>query len=143
MLYEERFSVRWIFLLLIPAFVALGVGLYFAYQEGQGLWGVGTGLIITLLLAFEVSNFRLTIDERAVKIRGGLGLIRITVPIDEIKSFYVAHDWKACSGFVHFNLPAKGCVLIRKRNGKTVSFSTNNPEEVARVLVTLGVPRAP
>jgi len=139
LLYEERFSARWVFLLLIPAFVALGVGLYLAYREGQALWGVGTGLIITLLLAVEVSNFRLTVDERAIKIRGGLGLIRITVPIDEIESFYVAYDWKACSGFVHFNLPARGCVLVRKRNGRTVSFSTNNPEEISNVLRSLGL----
>ncbi|QDA32514.1 hypothetical protein FH039_10240 [Thermococcus indicus] len=144
MLYEERFSARWVFLLLLPALIALGIGLYMTYKTEEGIWGIAVAWIITLLITVEVSSFKLQIDENSVRIRGGLGLfVRITVRIEDIEGFIVKHDWKACGGRVHFSLPARGCVLLRKRNGGTVSFSTNNPEEVARVLATLGVPREP
>ncbi|AEH24341.1 hypothetical protein PYCH_06530 [Pyrococcus yayanosii CH1] len=97
---------------------------------------------ITTALLIDASALRIEIDERELRLRGLLGIFRKTIPIDEIESFLVSDSWSACHGMIHFTIPAKGCIQINRRKGWSISFSTNQPEEIAMVLATLGVPRA-
>jgi len=143
MLYEERIFSRGFALLMLTA-VALMAWSTTASYYSEGFWVMFTVSSVLILIFADVLALRVEIDEREVRIRGLLGLlVRKTVRIENIASFSVSEGWMGCSGAIHFNLPAKGCVMLRQKKGWTVSFTTNNPEEVARVLAMLGVPREP
>jgi len=142
MLYEEKISSRWILIfVMLPVAVSLSIGFWATYQAGEGMeipLAVGAFVIP---LTIDISYMRIQIDDREVRIRGALGLIiRKTIKLEDIMSFEVHEGWMSCSGFIHFNMPAKGCVVLNTKRW-SVSFSTNNPEEIAQVLATLGIPR--
>ncbi|AHF80092.1 hypothetical protein [Thermococcus paralvinellae] len=142
MLYEEKVSSKWIPLLIfIPAMISLLIGVWATYQAGEDIRiPLAIGALV-LPLTIDISYMRIQIDDREIKIRGALGLIiRKTVKLEDIMSFEVHEGWMSCSGFIHFNMPAKGCVVLNTKRWN-VSFSTNNPEEIAQVLATLGIPR--
>ncbi|ASI99061.1 hypothetical protein [Thermococcus celer] len=144
MLYEERVESRPFQAIMLFSILAMLTSLYATYRAGEGF---GIALAITAgvsLLLLDVMAIRIEIDERELRIRGVLGLVvRKTVPIENIEGFRVGEGWTSCYGTIHFNLPARSCVTIHQKKGWTVSFTTNNPEEVARALTTLGVPREP
>ncbi|NJE62455.1 hypothetical protein [Thermococcus sp. 21S7] len=143
-LYEERLTSRVLQVVLIVPIISMLAGLYATYRVGEGVEIMLAATVGVAVLLLDVMAIRIEIDERELRIRGILGLIvRKTVPIENMASFRVGEGWTSCYGTVHFNLPAKGCVTIHQKKGWTVSFTTNNPEEVARVLATLGVPREP
>ena len=142
MLYEEKVSSKWILIfVMLPVALSLSIGFWTTYQAGEGMeipLAVGA-FVIPLII--DVSYMRIQIDDREVRIRGALGLIiRKTIKLEDIVSFEVHEGWMSCSGFIHFNMPAKGCVVLNTKRW-SVSFSTNNPEEIAQVLATLGIPR--
>lgn len=141
-LYEETLTSRAFQLIMLLPIVAMFSGLYATYRAGEGfLVMLATTLAVSALL-LDVMAIRIEIDDRELRIRGLLGLmVRKTVKIENIAEFEVREGWMSCYGAIHFTLPGKACVVIRQRKGWTVSFTTNNPEEVAEVLATLGVPR--
>ena len=144
MLYEERVSSRGFAVLMALIALPMLWGLYATYQAGEGFEIMLASTVVLLLVLLDASVMRIEIDEREIRIRGLIGLlVRKTVKIENIESFSVAGGWIGCSGVIHFNLPAKGCILVRQRKGWTVSFTTNNPDEIARVLAMLGVPLEP
>lgn len=143
MLYEERIFSRGFALLMLTAAALMAWSTAASYYS-EGFWVMLTASALLIIVFVDVIAIRVEIDEREVRIRGLLGLlVRKTVRIENIASFSVSEGWMGCSGAIHFNLPAKGCVMLRQKKGWTVSFTTNNPEEVARVLAMLGVPREP
>ncbi len=142
-LYEERIFSRGFALLMLVAMVLLAWSTAATYYS-EGFWIMLAASSILILVFLDVIAIRTEIDEREVRIRGLLGLmVRKTVKIDNIASFSVSEGWMSCSGSIHFTLPARGCIMLRQKKGWTVSFTTNNPDEVARVLTMLGVPREP
>ena len=143
-LYEEKISSRGFRIFLLLAALPMLFGLYATYMAGEGFeFMLLTAFFVVITLADGI-EMRIEIDERELRIRGLIGiLIRKTVRIENIASFSVEEGGMSCSGTIHFNLPAKGCIMLRQRKGWTVSFTTNNPDEVARVLAMLGVPREP
>ncbi|ASA77982.1 hypothetical protein [Thermococcus sp. 5-4] len=143
-LYEETLTSRAFQIIMLVPILAMFAGLYATYQAGEGAEIMLAATVGVAVLLLDVMAIKIEIDERELRIRGIIGLIvRKTVPIENIASFRVGEGWTSCYGTIHFNLPARGCVTIHQKSGWTVSFTTNNPEEVARVLATLGVPRAP
>ena len=140
-LYEEKVLSRGFALLMLSAAALMAWSTAAAYYS-EGFWIMLTASTLLVLVFIDVIAIRIEIDEREVRMRGLLGLlIRKTVPIENIASFSVSEGWMRCYGTIHFTLPARGCVVLRQKKGRTVSFTTNNPDEVARVLVSLGVPR--
>ncbi|WP_234394429.1 hypothetical protein [Thermococcus piezophilus] len=100
--------------------------------------------VVVLVLLLDIIAMRIEIDDRKIRIRGTLGLImRKTIPLENIASFKVGDSWMKCYGRVHFALPARCYVVIIPRKGWSVSFSTNRPEEIAKILSILGIPREP
>ncbi|ASJ14725.1 hypothetical protein [Thermococcus radiotolerans] len=143
-LYEERLTSRVFQIIMLVPIIAMFAGLYATYQAGEGVEIMLATTIGVTVLLLDVMAIKIEIDERELRIRGIIGLIvRKTVPIENIASFEVREGWTSCYGTVHFTLPGRACVTIRQKKGWTVSFTTNKPEELAAVLATLGVPRAP
>ena len=142
-LYEERIFNRG-FALLMFAATALMAWSTAATYYSEGFWVMLTASSILISVFLDIIAVKIEIDEREVRIRGLLGLmVRKTVKIDNIASFSVSEGWMSCSGAIHFTLPARGCIILRQKKGWTVSFTTNHPEEIARILAMLGVPREP
>ncbi|NJE04996.1 hypothetical protein E3E36_02290 [Thermococcus sp. M36] len=143
-LYEETLTNRILQIVLLIPIVSMLIGLYSTYSAGEGFEIMLAATIGVTVLLLDIMAIRIEIDERELRIRGVLGLIvRKTVPIENMASFRVGEGWTSCYGTIHFNLPAKGCIMLRQKKGWSVSFTTNYPEEVARVLAMLGVPREP
>ncbi len=142
-LYEERIFSRGFALLMLLAVVLLAWSTAAAYYS-KAFWMMFAASLLLLAVLVDIVAIRIEIDEREVRIRGLLGLVvRKTVKIENIASFSVSGGWMGCSGAIHFTLPAKGCVVLKQKRGWTVSFTTNHPEEIARILAMLGVPREP
>lgn len=142
MLYEERRSSRLMFLITLPAYIGLLAGLWGTYHAGEGFELMVVVFIAIAMILIDVLSFKIEIDDREIRLRGTIGfIIRKTIKIDEIESFEVKLGWLGCWAPIRFNFPAKGCITIHKR-GVDVAFTTNNPEEIAMILTTLGVPRA-
>ncbi|WP_457752656.1 hypothetical protein [Thermococcus sp.] len=142
MLYEEKITSGWILVLVIlPVVLSLSIGFWVTYQAGEGIEiPLAVGALV-VPLTIDISSMRIQIDDREIRIRGALGLIiRKTITLEDIISFEVYSGWMSCSGFIHFNMPAKGCIVLNTKRW-SISFSTNNPEEIAQVLATLGIPR--
>ncbi|WP_297501159.1 hypothetical protein [Thermococcus sp.] len=143
-LYEEILTSRAFQIIVLIPVLAMFAGLYGTYHAGEDF---GIMLAITLgvsVLLLDIMIIKIEIDEREVRIRGLFGLVvRKTVSIENIAGFEVRRGWMSCYGTIHFTLPAKACVTIRRKKGWTVFFTTNHPEEVVRVLAMLGVPREP
>ena len=143
-LYEETLTSRVFQIIMLAPILAMFAGLYATYRANEGVEIMLATTVGVVILLIDVMAIKIEIDERELRIRGILGLlVRKTVPIENIASFRVGEGWSSCYGTIHFNLPARGCITIHQKKGWTVSFTTNNPEEVARVLATLGVPREP
>ncbi|WP_258083879.1 hypothetical protein [Thermococcus thermotolerans] len=143
-LYEETLTSRWFQIFMLVPVVSMLGGLYATYRAGEGFEIMLVATLGVAVLLIDVMAIKIEIDERELRIRGVIGLIvRKTVPIENIASFRVGEGWTSCYGTVHFNLPAKGCLTIYQKRGWSVSFTTNYPEEVAKVLAMLGVPREP
>jgi hypothetical protein len=142
MLYEERLYSKWIILLLLPPLVIMPLGLYESIVTGQGVLIMATVTALTLAVVLEVMVIRVRVYEDRIFLSGFLGVfIRKTVKLDEIEWFAVREGWTSCPAKMHFTLPAKACVYLKRRKGWDVSFSTNRPEELTEVLRSLGVQR--
>ncbi|WP_456394921.1 hypothetical protein [Thermococcus sp.] len=141
-LYEERIVSKLFLLIILTPIAVMGWGTWRTYLAGEGFEIMLASWIFLTFILLDIMAIRIEIDEEELRIRGLIGLIiRKTIRIDDIRSFKVSDHWMKCYGTMHFTFPAKGCVLINRRSGWSVSLSTNNPEELARVLSTLGVPR--
>ena len=142
MLYEETLYSRWIIVLLVPPLVAMATGLYLSVSHGEGVEIMAIAMGLTVAVVLEVMAIRIRIYEDRILITGYLGfMIRKTVRLGEIEWFAVREGWTNCSAKIHFTLPGKACVYLKRRKGRDVSFSTNRPEEIKEVLTSLGVPR--
>ena len=142
MLYEETLYSRWIIVLLVPPLVAMATGLYLSVSHGEGVEIMAIAMGLTVAVVLEVMAIRIRIYEDRILITGYLGfMIRKTVRLGEIEWFAVREGWTSCPAKIHFTLPGKACVYLKRRKGRDVSFSTNRPEEIKEVLTSLGVPR--
>ncbi|WP_456423585.1 hypothetical protein [Thermococcus sp.] len=127
---------------LIPPLVSMTVGLYMALSIGQGVEIVAIAMGLTVAIILDVMAIGMRIYEEGISIIGYLSfMVRKTVKLDEIEWFAVRDGWLSCNAKLHFTLPAKACVYLKRRKGLDVSFSTTKPEEVKEVLTSLGVPR--
>ena len=143
-LYEENLTNRVFQIIMLVPILAMFAGLYTTYQADEGVEIMLATTVGVAVLLIDVMAIKIEIDESELKIRGLLGLVvRKTVPIENIAAFEVRKGWMSCYGTIHFTLPGKACVMIHQKKGWRVSFTTNNLEEVARVLAMLGVPREP
>ncbi len=141
-LYEERVMSKIFLLIVLIPIVTMAWGTWETYLAGKSFGIMLASWIFLTLLLLDITMLKIEIDDYELRVRGAVGLVvRKTVRIDEILSFKVSNHWMKCYGTIHFTFPANGCVLINRRSGWSVSFSTNNPEDVARILSTLGVPR--
>jgi len=142
MLYEEKRVSKFMLLLALPGFIGLSAGLWATYVEGEGFEIMLAIFVLLILILIDVMTFKIEINENEIRLRGTIGLfVRKTIKIDEIISFDAKTGWVGCWAPVRFNFPAKGCIVIH-RKGWDVAFTTDNPEEIALILTTLGVSRA-
>ncbi|WP_238516248.1 hypothetical protein [Thermococcus gammatolerans] len=142
MLYEETLYSKWITLLLLPPLVLMPIGLYESLKTGEAVPIMAVSTVLTVTILIEVMAFRVRVYEDRIFLSGFLGLfLRKTVRVDEIEWFAVREGWMSCPAKIHFTLPAKACVYIKRKKGWDVSFSTNRPEEIIEVLRSLGVQR--
>jgi len=142
MLYEERLYSKWIILLLLPPLVIMPIGLYESLVAGQGVAVMAVATVLTIVIVLDLMAIRVRVYEDRIFITGFLGLfVRKTVRLEEIEWFAVREGWTGCPAKMHFTLPARACVYLKRRKGWDVSFSTNRPEELTEVLRSLGVPR--
>ncbi|AAL81363.1 hypothetical protein PFDSM3638_06185 [Pyrococcus furiosus DSM 3638] len=107
---------------------------------------VGGVFALTLIMTLDITKITIKIDDEGIKIKGRIGLlVRKRVKIEDIEYYKIEEGFLSCQvlyGF-RFNLPAKACVLIKRKTGAPIVFTTNNPDEVSYALSTLGIPRAP
>ncbi|WP_099212201.1 hypothetical protein [Thermococcus henrietii] len=142
MLYEETLYSRWITILLLPPIIGMSIGLYESFATGQGVLIMTVATALTIAVILEAMAFRVRVYEEGIFLSGFLGFfIRKTIRIDEIEWFAVREGWTSCPAKIHFTLPARACVYLKRRKGWDVSFSTNHPEELTEVLRSLGVQR--
>ncbi|WP_457742826.1 hypothetical protein [Thermococcus sp.] len=142
MLYEETLRSKWIIALLVPPVVAMAIGLYVSLSRDQAVTVVPVAMGITVAVVLEVMAIRIQIYEDRILITGYLGfMIRKMVKLNEIEWFAVKEGWTSCNAPLHFTVPAKACVYLKRRRGWDISFSTSRPEELMGVLTSLGVPR--
>ncbi|AHL23262.1 hypothetical protein [Thermococcus nautili] len=142
MLYEETLYSKWIIALLVPPIIGMSIGLYESFATGQGVLIMTVATALTIAVILEAMAFRVRVYEDRIFLSGFLGLfIRKTIRIDEIEWFAVRNSWVSCNAPLHFTLPGKACVYLKRRKGWDVSFSTNRPEEITEVLRSLGVQR--
>ncbi|NJE49937.1 hypothetical protein [Thermococcus sp. 9N3] len=142
MLYEETLYSKWIIALLVPPIIGMSIGLYESFATGQGVLIMTVATALTIAVILEAMAFRVRVYEDRIFLSGFLGLfIRKTIRIDEIEWFAVREGWTGCPAKMHFTLPARACVYLKRRKGWDVSFSTNRPEEITEVLRSLGVQR--
>ncbi|MFA4639840.1 hypothetical protein QDY65_00390 [Pyrococcus kukulkanii] len=144
MLYEETVQSRGYNLFLAILFAPILIVLFAVRNNPPAVGIVGIEAIIVFAIIWDISALNIRITQEEIRIRGRLGLlVRKTIKIEDIESYSVKEGWMSCSGLLHFMLPAKACVLITRKRGISVSFSTNRPEEIAYVFSTLNIPRAP
>ena len=142
MLYEETLYSKWIIALLVPPIIGMSIGLYASFATGQGVLIMTVATALTIAVILEAMAFRVRVYEDRIFLSGFIGLfLRKTVRVDEIEWFAVREGWMSCPAKIHFTLPAKACVYIKRKKGWDVSFSTNRPEEITEVLRSLGVQR--
>ena len=142
MLYEEVVYAKWIVALLVPPVVSMLIGLYESLATGQGVLIMAVATALTVAIILEAMAFRVRVYEDRIFLSGLLGFfIRKTVRVDEIEWFAVREGWTSCPAKMHFTIPAKACVYLKRGKGWDVSFSTNRPEEIREVLLSLGIPR--
>ncbi|CAB49704.1 hypothetical protein [Pyrococcus abyssi] len=147
MLYEESVSSKLLNLVLLVTLLPIIILAVYLRNQPYALKILAIEGIIVSIIVLEASAIRILIDDDGIRIRGRLGLfLRKTIRLEEIEWYSVSHGWMSCqyrSLILHFSIPAKGCVLIKRKKGMNVSFSTNNPEEVSKVLSMLGIPKVP
>ncbi|NJE54004.1 hypothetical protein E3E28_02080 [Thermococcus sp. 21S9] len=142
MLYEETLYSKWIIALLVPPLVAMSIGLYMSLSTGQAVTVMVVAMGVTVAVVLESMAIRIRVYEDRILITGYMGfMIRKGVKLDEIEWFAVREGWTSCPAKIHFTLPARACVYLKRRKGWDVSFSTNRPEEITEVLRSLGVQR--
>ncbi|BAA30464.1 hypothetical protein [Pyrococcus horikoshii] len=145
MLYEEVVSSRLLNLILGIVLLPILVLMIALRNQPEALKILGIEALVVSIILMDASAIKITIDEESIRIRGRLGiLLRKTVRIEEIEGYSIGKHWMSCQSrgaILHFTVPAKGCILLKRRKGITVSFSTNNPEEVGNILSMLGVPK--
>lgn len=141
-LYEEVIYAKRVVAVMLVPLVSMLVGLYESYVTGEGPTFMLITTTFVFAVIFESMAFRVRIYEDRIVLSGFLDLfIRKTVKIDEIEWFAVGDNWVSCNTPLHFTLPGKACVYLKKAKGWDISFSTNRPEEVKKVLTSLSVLR--
>ena len=144
MLYEEVIYSKWLIALTLVPLISMFIGLYESLATGEGVTIMLVATALTFAVILEAMAFRVRIYEEGIVLSGFLGIfIRKTVRIDEIEWFAVREGWVSCNAPLHFTFPGKACVYLKRRKGWDVSFSTNRPDEVKKVLISLGIPREP
>ncbi|AEC52856.1 hypothetical protein PNA2_1942 [Pyrococcus sp. NA2] len=147
MLYEETVTSKLMNAILAIVILPILILMVYLRNQPSALKILTVEGIVVLTIVLDASAIRILIDNESIKIRGRLGLlIRKTIRLEEIEWYSVSEGWMSCqykSMIMHFSVPAKGCVLIKRRSGMNVSFSTNKPEEISSVLSMLGIPRVP
>jgi hypothetical protein len=101
-------------------------------------------LIPFLLIATALVNFlwlTIEVDQEAVKVRFGPGLIRFTFPLQEIEN--VCIDQSSWSEFWGIRFTARGLILnisgmdaveLDFKNGGMIRVGTNEPEQLAKAI---------
>ncbi|MDI3474335.1 MAG: hypothetical protein PWQ95_63 [Thermococcaceae archaeon] len=140
-IYSETVRSWKMFLIMLPAFIGMAVGIGASYMEGENLTPLLVIFLPVMVIVLDLMQLRIEVDEERLKIRSALGLLaRKTIRLDEIKLVRISEGWMSCSGMIHYTYPGKACVLVERIKGWSVSFTTNQPEELAEILRTLGVP---
>jgi len=134
-LYEETVSSRLLKALFLLPVIVLAVTIASSSSKLPGLLSA----VLVLVLVIETHELRITVDEDKLTVGGRLGIVRKRVPLADIEEVDISPGWATCRAAIHFNVPAKACVVVRRKRGSTLSFTTNRPDELAAALKSLGV----
>jgi len=141
MLHEEVIYSRLLAILAVIPLISMSIGLYVSLTTGEGVAIMLPAAAMTFAIILETMAFRVRIYEDRIVLSGFLGIfLRKTIKIDEIEWFTIRDGWMSCPARMHFTLPAKACVYLKRKKGWDVSFSTNRPADIETVLTSLGVP---
>ena len=99
------------------------------------------GLIIILIVLGMFSRLTVTVDDQMIKIRFGLGFIRKTFPLKEIKTHRVVKNlWYYGWGIRFtprgwlFNVSGFSAIELQMKNGKRYRIGTDDPDNLAEAL---------
>ncbi|NPA47667.1 MAG: hypothetical protein GXO14_03350 [Thermococci archaeon] len=134
-LYEETVGSRLLKALFLLPVVVLAVTIASSGPKLPGLLSA----VLVFVIALEAHQLRITVDEDKLTVGGRLGIIRKKVPLADIEEVEISPGWATCRAAIHFNVPAKACVIVKRKRGSTLSFTTNRPDELAAALKSLGV----
>ena len=95
------------------------------------------GLVVALL-GLVFSTLTVEVDEEAIRLRFGIGLVRKRVPLGEVKGWRaVRNPWysgwgiRLAPGYVLWNVSGRDAVELALASGRRFRIGTNEPEELA------------
>ncbi len=133
--YEEIVSCRFLKALLLIPLVILAPTFISSGLKLPGLLSA----VLVFVLVLDAHELRIRVDEERLTVSGRLGIIRRGVSLEDIEEVDISPRWATCRAAIHFNVPAKACMIVKRKRGSSLSFTTNRPEELAAVLRSLGV----
>lgn len=98
-------------------------------------------LLIMLIVLVLFATLTVTVDERMIKIRFGVGLIRKSFSLEDIESYsIVKNPWYYGWGIRYtprgwlYNVSGFSAIELQMKNGKYYRIGTDDPEGLARAL---------
>jgi len=127
------------------AFSAVTAALSPSCEPSYVLYGVPVFLLAALLAFFKLT---VTVDESAVRLRMGVGLVRVSVPLADIVSAEAVkgrwyHGWGIRflgDGWL-YSVNSLDAVELRLRNGRRCRIGTNDQAGLLAAVLAVGVRR--
>lgn len=128
---------------LVPIVAAEALTLYFVLMlVFRGFhWALVAGILLASLVTMNFVTLTVTIDEEALRLRFGIGLIRKAIRLSEIASCEpVRNRWWYGWGIrltphgMLYNVSGLGAVEVRLRDGKAIRVGSDEPEALAAAL---------
>jgi len=98
-------------------------------------------LLIMLIVLVLFATLTVTVDERIIKIRFGVGLIRKSFHLKDVESYsIVKNPWYYGWGIRYtprgwlFNVSGFSAIELQMKNGKLYRIGTDDPEGLARAV---------
>ncbi len=140
----SKFQIGWlIFIVLIPVLVISY--LCFKYQWGTNPPDIVTYIILVIVFASILLIFfgmKVSVDETKIKVSFGIGLISITIKINEIKSVEIVRNpWYYGWGIrfiphgMLYNITGKQAIELKFKNSKKIiRIGSAHPEELKNAI---------
>jgi hypothetical protein len=136
--YEQTQRASFMYLPVIIG-AAIAVGFLALKGEYAGMTAV---LIAPVLMLLLFGSLTVRIDESALTISYGIGLIRRRVPLDDIAAaeqtrtkWYEGWGIRITSRGWLYNISGLDAVLMTRRNGRTFLVGTEEPQRLHAALV--------